>query len=269
VNQAFEHWKDWAATYGSSLRATTKTWTAKALELDALQRRLREIGDVATVLEVGCGNGVNCLELAKVFPTCTFDGVDYVPEMVAVAEDSRCESDAATRLHFFVGDALDLAVVDGLRGSYDVVFTDRCLINLDDTECQKRAISELSSKVRPDGHLIMIENSTSTYAEQNRCRQLLGLPPRVPESFNVFLEEEAIVAHIAAVGLDVVDIEDFSSLHDLALYVLIPSLNGGKVDYGHPFVEAATTLSIGLAASGRAEFGALGQNRLFCCRKRP
>jgi len=267
-----KHWTESAVEHGAALQATTKTWTAKTLEIDALARRFADVLGGAdsrgAVLEMGCGNGVNCLELAKSFPNLAFDGVDYVPEMVTGAEENRAASPAADRVRFFVGDAIGAGTIDGLEAEYDVVFTDRCLINLDKLDLQKQAIAALAAKVRPGGHLLMIENSTTTYNRQNHYRELLGLEPRTPATFNLFFDEDEIRSYIASIDLELVDVEDFISLHDLALYVLVPAINGGEVDYGHPLVEAATVLNKAVSAESRSAFGAAGQNRLFVCRRR-
>jgi SAM-dependent methyltransferase len=265
-----QHWTNWVTSYGTDLRATTKTWTAKALELDAMSRRLNSIlGNPAdsSILEVGCGNGVNCVELARLFHQVRFDGVDFIPEMVTAAIQNAVAGNVQDRVRFFVGDAIGVAGVTGLQPVYDVVFTDRCLINLNTRELQKQAISALAAKVRPGGHLLMIENSMTSYGEQNRCRTALGLAPRTPADFNLFFDENDVRPHIASIGLELIDVEDFSSLHDMMLYVLLPAINGGAVDYEHPLVRAATTLSKHLSADGKATFGSFGQNRLFVCRK--
>jgi SAM-dependent methyltransferase len=273
ADEIFEHWRNSALTHGAALKATTKTWTAKALELDALQRRLHSLSGAGAqsfaVLEVGCGNGINCLELARSFPEWTFDGVDYVPEMVAAAEESRARSASPSSLRFLVGDAVEVDRVDGLRAEYDVVFTDRCLINLATTALQMQAIDAISKKIRPGGHLVMIENSLPTYTDQNRYRVDLGLPARTPAVFNHFFEEAEMLPHLGESHLTLVDVEDFISLHDLVLYVLVPSINGGEVDYEHPLVEAATKLSIAASAERTSPFGRAGQNRLYCCQKSP
>lgn len=264
------HWTESARAHGTALEATTRTWTAKSLEIDALARRIRSIlpdGARGTVLEMGCGNGVNCLELAKQFPPLAFDGVDFVAEMIDAANTARSVSSQASQLRFFVGDALGVNAVDGLLDDYDIVFTDRCLINLQETSLQLEAISALSRKVRPGGHLVMIENSTNTYEAQNQCRELLGLGPRTPATFNHFFVEADLLPHIRSIGLELVDVEDFISLHDLALYVLVPAINDGEVDYGHPLVEAATELTRAVSATTPNAFGSFGQGRLYCCRK--
>ncbi|HXP31156.1 MAG TPA: class I SAM-dependent methyltransferase [Stellaceae bacterium] len=264
-----EHWSNWAATYGTGLRATTKTRTAKALEIDALCRRLNSLlGDKteARALEVGCGNGINCVALAKALPNMRFDGVDYVPDMVAAARENGRAGGVEARLRFFVGDALHLDEIAGLGSAYDLVFTDRCLVNLNTVEQQKLGITALAAKLRRGGHLLMIENSLTTYGKQNRLRELLGLPPRQPADFNLFFDETEIRPHIRATGLELIDVEDFLSLHDLMLYVLVPAINGGAVDYEHPLVQAAAKLNQEMSATEPGGFGAFGQNRLFVCR---
>jgi hypothetical protein len=67
--------------------------------------------------------------------------------------------------------------------------------------------------------------------------------------------------------LNLVETEDFGSLHDLILYTLVPAINGGEVDYSHPLVEAATVLSLKTAQDNPGAFGTFGQNRLYVCQK--
>lgn len=269
-HEILQHWTNWATKYGANLRATTKTWTAKALELGALSRRLHSVladNAGAHVLEMGCGNGVNCVELAKQFPRVRFDGVDFVSEMVGAAIQNSRNCGVLEQVRFFVGDAAGVGSLVGLEPTYDVVFTDRCLINLNTVALQKQAITALVSKVRLGGYLLMIENSMTSYCEQNRCRSALGLSPRTPAAYNLFFDEAEIRPHIASSGLELIDVEDFSSLHDLILYVLVPAINGDVVDYDHPLVQAATTLSNEFSASLTGTFGSFGQNRLFVCQR--
>ncbi len=264
------HWQDWATRYGTSLRATTKTATAKAVEIDALVRALRHIesdrGGRLAILEVGCGNGLNCLSLVDAFPEATFLGLDLIAEMIAAANALKAARGIPDRvLRFEVGNVLDLAVP---MAAYDVVFTDRCLINLHSDALQRLAIAALAERLKPGGHLLMIENSRQTYAAQNEARERVGLPARKPAEFNRFFDEATILPFLPSAGLDLVEIEDFISLHDLVLYVLVPMTNGGVVDYDHPLVEAATRLNIALSAQHPGGLGQYGQNRLFKCRKR-
>lgn len=267
LNQIFDHWKSWATLHGTGLKATTKTPTAKMMELDVLARYVQGLGYAgARLLEVGCGNGANVVSLAKTFPACLVDGVDFVEEMVVAARESAAHVGVSDRTRFFVGNVLELRDLAKLAETYDVVFTDRCLINLNTTELQAAAISRLGAKVRPGGHMLLVENSSQTHGAQNHCRELLGLPPRPVAEFNFFFDEDVIIPHIEKMGFQV-EVEDFISLHDLALYVLVPAINGGVVDYDHPLVHAATQLSIAVSAEAPGAFGKFGQNRLYSCRK--
>lgn len=270
-NAIFEHWTNWAETYGTALRATTKTPTAKFLELDAFTRRLQSIlgNQKANILEIGCGNGINCIPLAKHFPNIHFDGLDYVAQMISAAHETLASEDASVkdRVRFFQANALELDTQPDILESYDVVFTDRCLINIKPLENQKLAISKMATKLKPGGHLLMIENSIQTFEQQNQCRKTLDLPPRDPADYNLFFDDDEILGHLASAGLELVEIEDFISLHDLLLYVLVPAINGGTVDYEHPIVKAAATLNRAVSATTRSSFGQFGQNRLYCCRK--
>lgn len=263
------HWKDWAEKYGKELRATTKTSTVKTIEVDALARAIRSIekerGSDLRILEMGCGNGQNCLSLSHLFPKMSFTGVDFIPEMVDAANSLKKEREVPDeKLTFMEGNVLDLGLP---QSSFDVIFTDRCLINLNTDSLQQKAIKSLSDRLKDGGYLLMIENSQQTYDDQNKARELVGLAPRTPAEFNHFFDEKTLLPYIASIGLDLCDVEDFISIHDLVLYVLVPMLNGGVIDYEHPIVEAATKLNIALSSIRPDGLGKFGQNRLFKCRK--
>ncbi len=264
-----QHWNDWATRYGTGLRATTKATSAKIIEIDALARAMRGIaqerGDRLHILEVGCGNGQNCLGLIDMFPHACFTGLDFIDAMIVAANDLKKERAIPDeRLTFQFGDVLDLQVP---RSAYDVVFTDRCLINLNSDALQQRAIFSLVEHLKPGGYLLMIENSKQTYESQNQAREGVGLPRRSPAEFNHFFDETTLRPFLQSAGLDLLLVEDFISLHDLVLYVLVPMINGGKIDYKHPLVEAATALNVALSSLSPSSVGHYGQNRLFKCRK--
>jgi ubiquinone/menaquinone biosynthesis C-methylase UbiE len=269
LDDIHQHWQAWAKQYGASLRATTKTSTAKVMEWDALARALKAIDTTTTqrleILEVGCGNGQNCFKLLEWHPRAVVTGIDFVDEMIdaanAVKREKRIPDE---RLRFLVGNVLELSLP---FESFDVVVTDRCLINLNTDSLQHDAIARLAKVLKVNGHLLMIENSKQTYDNQNRARESVGLQARVPAEFNHFLDEVKLLPLLESIGLQVLDIEDFISLHDLVLYVLVPMMNGGKVEYDHPMVEAATRLNIAMSSRNRGGLGTYGQNRFYKCRK--
>jgi ubiquinone/menaquinone biosynthesis C-methylase UbiE len=269
LNSIREHWQGWAQQYGTSLRATTKTSSAKIMEIDALSRALlniqKTVGRGLKILEVGCGNGQNCLNLLDALPRASFTGIDYIEEMVTAANAVKGERRIPDeRVIFQVANVLELSIPDS---SFDVVFTDRCLINLNTDSLQHQAIASLVKLLTPGGHLLMIENSQQTFEAQNLARESVGLARRTPAEFNHFFDETTLLPFLPTAGLEILSIEDFISLHDIVLYVLVPMMNGGKVDYEHPLVGAATSLNVGLSGLKPSGFGAYGQNRLYLCRR--
>jgi SAM-dependent methyltransferase len=260
------HWQDWAGRFGGGLRATTKTATIKALELAAAERAIRQnLGrEPARLLEIGCGNAFNLVHLVHAFAGCQATGIDYIADMVGNACNNIEQAEVVDRVQVFEGDASQLDDHPELQDNYDVVLSNRCLINLKPWELQAQAINQAAAKVAPGGLFIVIENIVHLHAGQNHLRQRVGLPVREPAAFNLFLAEEQLCQQ-AQRQLSLVRTDDFGSLHDLLLYVLVPMCNGGEVDYEHPLVEAATRLS--LACDGDLGCGSYGQNRLYVFRR--
>ena len=262
-----EHWASWAQEHGEKVQATTRTATAKLIEIGALRAAISQhIGSEESssrILEVGCGNGVNCVRLAQSFPNIDFVGLDYVPEMVMNAQQLATKEGVAARCTFEEGDALDLDRTLGDTKDFDIAFTVRCLINLQTDDNQVAALASLVSRVRPGGLILLIENSQQSYARQNALREMLGMEPRTPAAFNHFIDEELFFTEARKLPISHVKTVDISSLHDVLLYVLVPATNGGVVDYEHPLVSAATDLELRVNDDLASAFGGFGQNRLF------
>ncbi|OKP43769.1 hypothetical protein BJP24_15270 [Aeromonas allosaccharophila] len=267
--QIHEHWKNWAITYGTELRATTKTGTAKLIELAELAKTISSLKESlpinSRVLEIGCGNGHNLFSLHEVFPEYQYEGVDFIDEMISSAEQLR-ESKLINNesICFSVGNVLNL---EGLIEQYDLIFTVRCLINLNTDILQMKAIANIAEKVKSGGYILMLENSTGSYSRQNYLRTLVGLEKREPAEFNHFMNEELVHDKLESLGFFQVKNSSFSTLHDIVLYVLLPMINGGKVDYDNPIVEAAAKLSSALTEDGSEMLGDYGQNRLYLYQK--
>lgn len=257
-----QHWQTWASEFKKDLRATTKASTAKQLEVNALVQAIKSIPNKnGSILEVGCGNGYNCFALSKHFSKFKITGVDYIDEMVNNA--ITLNSEFATDVKFYQGDVLKLSEHPDLEDLYNIVFTVRCLINLNNDDLQYNGLKQLTKKVIENGHLILIENQSSTHSNQNDLREGLGLERRSPADFNHFMDEPKLLENMKSLGFELCHQQNFSSLHDILLYCLIPSINGGIVDYEHPLVKSATDLITNSGNKYLNAFGEFGQNKLF------
>ncbi|MFN8577357.1 MAG: class I SAM-dependent methyltransferase [Candidatus Sericytochromatia bacterium] len=270
LNEIKKHWDNLALKYSEDIKSTTKTPTIKQLEINALLNTINSILEydvVNNVLEVGCGNGHNLTGLSRILNNIKFTGVDYSNEMILNALNiiKKEEND---RINFIVGNILELDVNNSLDKEYDIVFTDRCLINLNSLELQLSGFKQLVNKTKQNGYIIIIENIIQTYKTQNECRELIGLEPRVPDKYNLFLDEYMFLDFAKNnMRLQLLETNDFGSLHDLILYILLPKINDNKIDYSHPLIKTTTEFLINSNSKLKNSFGAFGQNRLYLFKK--
>jgi len=264
------HWDTLAKKHGLNLRSTTKTPTIKQLEISAIARAIERsttTAEASSILEVGCGNGHNIFGLSRLFPHLKFHGIDYSDDMISAACKLKDELPNCD-LEFSVGDVLNLSATSALKNSYDFVFTDRLLINLNSWELQQQGIEQLAQCIKRNGFLIIIENYVQSYANQNQLRELIGLTPRISDPYNKFIHENLFEEFIVKkLGFEYIYSENFGSLHDLILYVLLPHINDGKVIYDHPLMESVTSLLEQMPDYFRNDLGNFGQNKLYLFKK--
>lgn len=265
-----KHWDNSAERNTTSLLSTTKTATIKKLEINAIYRVIRDFSGSKKserLLEVGCGNGHNLFGLKDIFPHIELQGVDYSEEMIAAAQKINCKN-YNSEIEFLVADSLKIPNGKLKRHTYDFVVSNRMLINLNSWTLQKQAIRNMVQLINPNGYLIIIENFINSYANQNALRALIGLPSRVPDAYNKFLDENMFEKFVSEeVGLEITKVENFASLHDILLYILLPHLNAGTISYDHPLMNSVTELLINLPPEFSASFGYFGQNNLYVLRR--
>jgi ubiquinone/menaquinone biosynthesis C-methylase UbiE len=126
-------------------------------ELKVLARQRTRIGDGTTVLDVGCGFGLESLRLARlVQPGGRIVGIDKSADFIAEAKGRATE--AKLSIEFEVGDAQTLPFADA---SFDVARAERVLVYLPEP---KRALEEMRRVTRPGGTVTAIEPDFGTNA---------------------------------------------------------------------------------------------------------
>jgi len=162
--------------------AGTRDTLARDLERITLGEHLT---DGMNVLDAGCGDGGTVRYLADWFKSSRFHGIDFVPELVEAARRFI----EKPRVTFAVGDLLLPPA-----GPWDVVITQRAIINLPDWSAQAGAIQGLIGTVRPGGRYLMMENSADGLEHLNRIRAGVDLPPIMPPAHNRYLRSAEVTA---------------------------------------------------------------------------
>ena len=243
----------WNQRAGLGEWAGTNDVIAKRLEMETLAEF---VADGLRIVDVGCGNGITAMELARRFAV-EITGIDFSPEMIAAAKSLAAGQSFRGRVDFSVGKVP--GIVDLPQGC-DIVYTERTLINLPSWADQERAISEIGLLLKPGGMFLMCENSQDGLEQLNDLRRRVGLAPIQPPWHNRYLIDREIESgNFGVLRLD--RIVYYSSTYYLLSRVVnayLAAQAGTEPDYASP---------VNLLALQLPAIGNLGQGRLWIWRR--
>lgn len=248
-----KYWEDRAAEDSSS-QSTTKDYYLREIEFNALFERIQKYSP-DHVADVGCGDGRTTLRLASKFPNASFTGLDYSSFMVENARSILLSSELSN-IEF---DQLDIC--DGLKNSFNLIYTTRCLINLPTWDLQKVAINNIHKALTIGGVYLMVENFIEGQDNFNQVRRNFGLPEIPIREHNFFFQRQRLLDYIDS-RFEVEEEINISSLYYLVsrvVYSKICAETGKQPDY----FDDHHRFAAGLPLSG--EFGPV---RLICLKKR-
>jgi len=129
---------------------------------------------------------------------------------------------------------------------YDIIFTERCLINLMSWELQKKAINQIYKLLKKDGTFIMLEAFTDGLNNLNLARKALGLKNIEPAWHNNYFVkkrfEKSIKMKFCFLKTSTTknNYDNFLSSYYFGSRILYPSLiesKGLSVAYNNKFIE--------------------------------
>ncbi len=245
--EVFQFWNEQAPL---GAKAGSQDTIAAELERRAI---LAHMTTGIRVLDVGCGTGETAEAVADL--GCQVTGWDYSPDMITATVGKR-------GVNFAVVDVRDCpAIVE----RYQVIYTQRCIINLSDWQTQERVIRYLLGLLVPGGMYLMCECSADGLADVNELRARVGLQPIHAPWHNRYLENAEIGMLARGVKSD-----EYAELegveYPLSTYALLSRVVNAALaqqartvpDYQSP----VNRLALDLPA-----MGTLGQNRLWIWRK--
>lgn len=201
-DRILEHWNQRATL---AERAGSNDLVAKELEIRAISKHIK---NGMVVAEFGCGNGTTALELLRKYDI-DLHCFDFSPAMIESARKLAEDSGMGDRIHFAVGDVRNELE---LSRKFDVIYSERMIINLADWESQAKAIRYLIRHLNVGGRYLMCENSKVGLDHLNKLRISAGLEIISPPWHNVYLADE-LVASLEMPGAKLVDVEPFSATY--------------------------------------------------------
>jgi ubiquinone/menaquinone biosynthesis C-methylase UbiE len=171
--------------------AGTKDLIAKELEMKAIASYVK---NGMRILDFGCGNGITALYLKEHFSDIEIVGIDFSEEMIKRAEE-LLQDQGQKKYHFMVGDVFYLEYLKNTGMRFDLVYTERTLVNLNNWEMQKDAIEVLTDLLNPNGRYIMCENSWDGLQEINRFRKKIKLSEIKEPWHNLYIKDRDILCN--------------------------------------------------------------------------
>lgn len=251
-------WDNQAMTHGASSLATMPDQFLKNLEIENIERFLK---DGMSVADIGCGNGYSTFHYANK-RNIVIRGVDYSESMILNAEKVLFASDGEIqkRVTFQVGDVRSTGLSDA---SFDAVITDRCLINLTSREDQMKAIQEVHRILIPGGLYLMCEDTEQGLGNLNNLREYMGLEVIDVRWHNLYLDESHILSSAKEL-FEQLQIVNFSSFYYVASRIInakIAQEQGAEPKYDSDINRVAAMCS---SLGGFGDFGPL---KLFVFKK--
>jgi SAM-dependent methyltransferase len=223
------HYREVAAKHGASPRSSMEDDFVREKETEfivtfagaAAQGRRLE------VLDLGCGNGYTLAQVMAAHPAHSYHGLDFSEDLLAIARGRGLECELRQ------GDARSLPFASA---SFDLVYTQRCLINILDAEEQAEALREIARVLRPGGHYLMIECFTDGLENNNKARRECALPDIREAYHNHYIVKDAFFSALEGLftALDPAQFgpglqTNFLSSHYFVSRVLYPALSKGEV----------------------------------------
>lgn len=233
-----KHYRDQAEKEGDSALSTMGERVVRQKELDLISSFISAVTrsgrrqKVCRVLDVGCGNGYTLQKLVETFDDIEFSGLEMTPELLQIAEARQLE-----RCQLHGGDIRNAPFDDC---SFDIIFTERCLINILEKKEQMDALGEIARMLTPTGYYLMIECFNDGLENNNRARREMGLDDIAPAHHNLYFDKDALFEGIRdiLVSVDSINFDsngermlfpsNFLSSHYFVARILHPLLTKGE-----------------------------------------
>jgi len=207
VDNIRRFWDGEAADLGATPDVTIRDLFFRLHELETM---VPLVPERSSLLDVGCGIGFGTLHLSH--RTRRAVGVDYSEGMLSCARRLLEDDDLRRRLssthsrlrslperrpahvELRVGDA---AALDLGPERFDVITTQRLLINVPSRDLQRTVLARLRAHAAPGAVLLVAETTLQGYGRSDALRARFGLDPLERHWHNLYLDEDDLPSWIS------------------------------------------------------------------------
>jgi ubiquinone/menaquinone biosynthesis C-methylase UbiE len=187
--EILEYWDQKAKELKELPQATMRDVQLRLLEIDLILGQLKEDEEV---LDVGCGNGFATVIFSERVKKIA--GIDFSSEMVDQADNIlKRNHKNKTNISFKQMDVLNLSYPED---TFDVVISERCLINLRSWVEQKKAMLEIKRVLIKGGRFLMIEGTSEGLDKLNNLRESYGLHRIEKHWHNLLFDDDKLMTFI-------------------------------------------------------------------------
>lgn len=244
-NKIKEYWENRAISEPNT--ATTNDIYFKELEISTIIDTIRELNVTkGDILDIGCGDGYSTLKIAEQFPDIKFTGIDYSRNMIDNANKMLEQKNKLKGRIKFINE--DIKNIENIltEFTYDIIISDRCLINLDSSDKQYDVLSKIPKYLKSNGHYIAIENFIEGHDNMNKARNSVNLPNIPIRWHNLYFKESEFIKRTRKLFKDI-RFKDFASSYYFAtriIYSAICKINGQDPDYYHEINKLSISLPL-------------------------
>ena len=199
-----EHYRKQAKNHGESKLSTMEDEFTREKETQAILSTIdfllskNILPKIIKILEVGCGNGYLMSILSSKYCGESFYAIEYCDELLNIARKRNLNN-----VKFFQGNCKNLKFKNEF---FDIVITERVIINLLSNEDQMLCIREIHRVLKRGGFYIMIESFKEPLQSLNEARKELCLEEISQPYHNLYIDD-IVFNFIRSIGF-----EDYTKL---------------------------------------------------------
>lgn len=195
----------------------------------------KHIHSGSKVLDAGCGEGEGTLTYSSI-KEVSVCGADFSQKRLNKAHQRLrdCGNVRLERVDFLGEYTLD--------NDFDVVVSQRFLINLQEWSKQQKVIRDLLGLLKPGGKLILLEGSKQGMDSLNEFRAVMEMSPIPPKWHNLFFDDDLLVDFMRGNGSKLLAVEGLGT-YFLLTRGIRPALDS-NLNWDHSFNRLAASPTV-------------------------